>query len=118
MFKTQFGFENYLQKLPKDLRIAFSRFRCGAHCLPISNARYLEINERNICTLCFNDVGDEFHYLFQCPAFSFKRSELIKPYYFVRPNVQKYKLLMETNNKINLINLCKFVKYVLYVFRL
>ena len=118
MYKTEFGLETYLTLLPYDLRIAFAKFRCGAHYLPISNARYLEIDDRNLCSLCFEDTGDEFHYLFNCPAFSLKRSELIKPFYYNRPNREKYRLLMENRNKKMLIDLSKFVKYIMYVFRL
>ena len=35
IFKTTFGFEDYLTKLPKDLRNAFVKFRTTDHRLPI-----------------------------------------------------------------------------------
>ena len=117
MFKSQFGLEYYLRVLPKDLRILLSKFRCGSHRLPISNARYLEIVDKNDCNLCFEDVGDEFHYLFKCPAFADLRTKLIQPYYYIKPNSEKYQRLMETSDKKLLINLCKFIKSILHVFR-
>ena len=80
VFKSQIGFEHYLTALPKDLRVPFSKFRCGSHNLPISNARYLEIDERNNCNLCSEDIGDEYHYLLKCPAFSHLRSKFLTLY--------------------------------------
>ena len=117
MFKQQLGFEYYLKALPKELRVVYARFRCGSHNLPISNARYQDIDERNQCTLCHEDTGDEYHYLFKCSAFAHLRLKLIKPNYYTRPNCRKYKQLMESSNKRTLINLCKFIKNVMYLFR-
>ena len=117
MFKTSFGFESYLKILPTNSRIPLTKFRCGSHNLPISNARYDPIDVSNICSLCHDDIGDEFHYLFVCRAFSHMRTKLIKPYYFTNPNTLKFKHLMESTNIGILRNLSLFVKYVIHVFR-
>ena len=63
MFKNDFGPEPYLNILDNDLRIIFSKYRCGSHNLPISIRRYEKSDERNNCPLCYNDVGDEYHYI-------------------------------------------------------
>ena len=116
-YKNNFGFEPYLVILNPDLRSALCRFRCGSHNLPISNRRYEEIDDRNNCPLCSSDVGDEFHYLFACPAFDWLRVKYVKKRYYLRPNTVKYKQLMCTKNKRELVNLSIFVKTILHVFR-
>ena len=117
MFKTCFGFESYLKILPDDLRISLTRFRSGSHHLPISNARYNQIDDRNTCTLCSLDIGDEFHYLFVCPGLSTQRSKYLRPFYYTNPNACKFKHLMECTDRETLIKLSKFVKNIMYIFR-
>ena len=51
MFKTDFEFEFYLQKLPKNLRIPLAKYRCGSHNLPISVNRFDPIDDHNMCPL-------------------------------------------------------------------
>ena len=53
MYKTTFGFENYLTILPQDLLYNVCRFRCSSHKLPIEKGRFLSIDRsERICTLC------------------------------------------------------------------
>ena len=76
IFKTNFGIENYLLNLPKDLRIILVKLRTCNHRLPIETGRWNNI-ERNlrICTMCNNNtIGDEFHYIMECDFF-FKRQK-------------------------------------------
>ena len=63
--------ENYLIELPKKDRIILCRFRCSNHQLPIVSGRYTNTpRNMRICSLCdMNTLGDEFHYLFECPVF-------------------------------------------------
>ena len=60
--KFNFGFEKYLITLDEDLRVPLTKYRCGSHHLPISEGRYNGIGDHHICPLCFEDIGDEFHY--------------------------------------------------------
>ena len=55
--------------------IDFSRFRCGNHKLPDVAGRYNNIERCNrVCSLCnLNTVGDEYHYIYVCPAFNQER---------------------------------------------
>ena len=72
MYKTTFGFENYLTILPQDLLYNVCRFRCSSHKLPIEKGRFLSIDRsERICTLCNkHKMSDEFHYLFYCSHFT------------------------------------------------
>lgn len=40
IFKQNHEFEKYLTELPRDLRIAYSKFRCVNHKLPIEKGRF------------------------------------------------------------------------------
>ena len=69
----------WIRKLPIDdcLRIPITRFRCGSHNLPISERRFDGICDHHVCPLCFEDIGDEFHYVLACPAFDTYRLKFL-----------------------------------------
>jgi hypothetical protein len=71
IFKTQYGFEKYFNILPSDLAIAFFKFRCMNHKMPIETGRYFNLDRSlRVCCLCSENLfGDEFHYLFECSYF-------------------------------------------------
>ena len=117
IYKNQFQLEPYLSILDKDLQIIMSRYRTGAHNLPITDRRYNGIGLQHICPLCFHDVGDEFHYLFVCPALHQYRKIYLERYFYHRPNAIKYQELFSSNYKIQLVKLTKFIKIIIYVFR-
>ncbi|KAK3097853.1 hypothetical protein FSP39_013826 [Pinctada imbricata] len=79
-FKTNFGFEKYLQTLHNfDQRRRVTKFRLSAHKLLIETGRYKGIprNER-ICDKCMlGEVEDECHFLFKCHKFSLQRIQLM-----------------------------------------
>ena len=55
VLKNNFEFENYLDMLPKKLRIFMTRLRLSSHQLKIETGRYAQNRiERNLryCTLC------------------------------------------------------------------
>jgi hypothetical protein len=112
MFKDNFGFEQYLDNLPDNFRIVFTKFRTSNHKLPVEKGRYVNIpREERTCTLCETDtVGDEYHILLECPFFTDLRAKYIPRYYRIRPNFYKYSNLMSnTVSRKKLLNLCKFV---------
>ena len=117
IFKEEFGREQYLTLLEPNLRRTLTKFRSGFHNLPITNRRYDEIDDRNVCPLCQSDVGDEFHYLLVCPSFEYHRNSFLPPYYNRHPNVLKFKELLTSNNKRILIKVTKLVRIIMYVFR-
>ena len=95
------------------------KFRTANFKLPIEIGRWdnVWINERK-CTLCnTNDIGDSFHYLLRCPFFTPERTELLKPYFYIRPNIIKYKDLLSCKNKIVVQKLSKFMKLIMDTFR-
>ena len=62
--KTQFGYENYLDILPSNLRLFYARLRPSVHPLSGRYDRNIILkNER--CGLCCNsgDMEDEYHFI-------------------------------------------------------
>ena len=117
IFKTAFGFEDYLTKLPKDLRNAFVKFRTTNHRLPIETGRWRNIDRSlRFCTLCNkNCIGDEFHYLLECTYFDKLRKLYLHRKYFVTPNIIKFKDLLTSTSFETLNMLTIFIKKILNV---
>jgi hypothetical protein len=47
--------------------------------------------ENRICNLCNGrNLGDEFHYLFECPSLSNERKKYFEPHFINRPNILKF----------------------------
>ena len=69
MIKYNYGFEEYLN-LVKDFNIrkTITQLRVSAHPFPIEKGRHNKIpRDDRKCTICNeNQIGNEFHYLFQC----------------------------------------------------
>ena len=110
IFKERFHCESSILKLPFKHRISLTRFRCGNHRLPIVSGRYAGIDRSmRTCNICnTNKLGDEFHYLFECPAFSEARAKYIDNIFTCRPNTLKMKKLFNSNKMSTLIKLSKF----------
>ena len=118
LFKNDQQFEAYLKILSRKSYTSLIKFRTGNHRLPVEVGRWegIPYTERK-CTLCEkNDIGDEFHYLLICPTFDTERKTLIKPYNFRRPNILKFRELLNTRNKNVLLKLSKFVQTIMNKF--
>ena len=114
IFKQNLRFEKYLTDLPKKERITLCRFRCANHHLPIVAGRYSN-TPRNMrfCNLCnLQSLGDEFHYLFECPFFANDRNLFIKKYFSRRPNTYKMDQLFNSTNTKTILNLAKFCRKI------
>ena len=114
IFKTDFGLENYLMNLPKDLRVTFTKLRTCNHHLPIEKGRWHNIDRNlRICTMCdFKTVGDEYHYIMECKYFS-KDREIFFPNRFCNnPNTFKFNELMSSNNVEIQKSLSLFIKKI------
>ena len=83
-FKRNHCFENYLSILPSDLRVPLSKFRCVNHTLPIEKGRFIGIaRDDRICNLCNSaNLGDEYHYLFECDFLKSYRKKFIPVEYY------------------------------------
>ena len=70
IYKDTHRYENYLSNLNSKSRLALCRFRLSNHKLPIERGRFSNIErERRFCQLCNgNMIGDEFHFIIECPA--------------------------------------------------
>ena len=118
LFKDKFEFEKYLITTPhKYLRFVI-KFRTGNTKIPIITGRWNHVNRENrICNLCNHDIGDEFHYLFNCNSFSNTRKLYINPTFYTRPNILKFKSLMNISNKIQYRKLCELIKQIILRFK-
>ena len=118
MFKSTFRQDPFLKLLPKDCSISFVRFRTTNNRLPVNVLRLENIPRHDrVCTNCnMQVVGDEFHYLFICPFFKEKRTELLPRYYIEIPNFIKYKELFCTSNKSLLLKLKYFICFINNIF--
>ena len=119
LFKPHFEFEQYIDDLPLCYRIAFTKFRTANHKLPVEKGRYTNIQrEQRTCNLCDSDhVGDEYHFLLECPALDNLRNKFIPAFYRKHPNFYKYSQLLSFKNGKKLLNLCKFIKEGLTLFK-
>ena len=110
IFKEQICLEKYLTALPRSQYLNIYRIRTTNHRLPIEVGRWhgIALNERK-CTLCNkNDLGDEYHYLLRCPFFAAKRKQFIDANYSTRPNMLKFKELLNNQNVEIMKNLSLF----------
>ena len=118
IFKTNFGLEKYFSLLPCDLAYSLSKFRCISHRLPIECGRFYNINRSDrLCDLCkVNEIGDEFHYIFDCEFFKDERKMFIPKIYYEVRNVISYANIFNCEDKYTLIGLAKFCKIVMSIF--
>ena len=105
-------------KLPRQYIYAICKFKCANSRIPTIVGRYTNIPiEDRTCTLCeSNEMGGEFHYLFQCSKFNDERIKYIKKYYYNNPNVYKMNSLFNESSKKQMLNLAKFIYEVINAF--
>ena len=77
--KSIFGFEKYLNHLSFLYRKDITRLRISSHKLNIEIDRYARVDRADrLCSKCSLGVlGDEKHFLFECPAFNTSRESFI-----------------------------------------
>ena len=114
MYKSEFGLEKYFTILPPDLMYNMCKFRCGSHKLQIEMGKYFSIDRsERICDLCNKEeLGDEFHYLFNSTFFKDERKKFIPEYLYIVPNTISFSELMNSDDKYVLIGLSKYAKIV------
>ncbi|MCG8429684.1 MAG: hypothetical protein MJA29_00695, partial [Candidatus Omnitrophica bacterium] len=108
LFKNEHKFEQYLND--DSTRITLGRFRTSNSKLPV-NSFVTDINEADrSCQKCNNNnVGDEIHFLFQCPSLKHLREWLIPTKFLKRQNALQFAKLITTNNKTVKYKLIKFI---------
>ena len=114
IFKSEFCFEKYLLDLHGASRSVYIKFRCRNNKLPIVTGAFHDVQYQDRkCTLCNGDIGDEYHYLFNCTAFTHERHQLLKRYFYMNPSTEKMQhLFLNSKGKVRL-NLIKFIKIIL-----
>ena len=119
LYKPNFGLESYLVSLPWCYRVAFTKLRTSNHKLPIEKGRYRNLpREERKCNLCnLEKIGDEFHFLLECPKLENIRTKYIPKYFCVKPNFYKYAKLLSIKNKTKMLNLGKFIHHGFSFFR-
>ena len=111
-------FEKYLIRVSNIYYDKIIKYKTGHHRLPIETGRWDDtpLNERK-CNVCNkNDIGDEYHYLFSCDFFKNERKLYLKPYFYVNPNIYKYRELFTSNTETTLIKLSNFVRIIMQKF--
>ena len=119
IFKTDFCLEKYFTILPCDLVYCLSKFRCVSHRLPVECGRFLNIDRsERLCELCnSNEIGDEFHYIFNCKFFSNERSKFLPAEICKDRNVISFANLFSSEDRYILTGLAKFCKIVMSIFK-
>jgi hypothetical protein len=81
--------------------------------------RYFSIDKsERICDLCNKEeLGDEFHDLFNCTFFKDERKKNIPEYLYNVPNTISFSELMNSDDKYVLIGLSKYAKIFMSVFK-
>lgn len=117
IFKYNHGLEFYLLNLPDDLKKALCNFRCLNHRLPIERGRFWGIErDDRICDICNkNQLGDEYHYLFNCTFFNNERKSLLPCNLITNHNTDKFYELFNSDSYNVVLKIAKFCKIVLSV---
>lgn len=97
------------------------KFRLSNHKLPIHSQRFLDIPRgERVCDLCESgDIGDEFHYLFNCKDARIvqERKKALSPYHINRPNAFKYDSLVNIKSKVKLTKIAIFLRFIMNLFK-
>ena len=76
--KAKFTLEQYLLGIRNgDIRRRVTRFRISAHKFPVEFERYVKVpRELRMCTICYEGIGNEFHYFSECSHVLIKLSRM------------------------------------------
>ena len=123
-FKQSFEMSPYLIILQnRELKRAISKLRLSSHSLNIETGRHRRIGRidrsnrkctlsscQEKCTLCnLNDIEDEFHFTLICPAYENIRKQYIDKYFYNRPSVYKFIILLNSVKPKVLKNLALYI---------
>ena len=122
--KPYFKQEKYLMLPNMADRINICRFRCRNTKIPVVILGYTNRNnptiayEDRICDLCDkNELGDEYHYILECPVFQTPRNRYISDFYKRNPSMEKFTLLLQSNSIAVLSKLAKLIYEINRTFR-
>ena len=112
------GKEMYTEILPEHLKKALFQFRIGTYILPVNNRKQLDVSRsERICRICDEGViGDEIHFLFECPKLEDLRIKYMTLGDRMRPNVYNFVHMLQDNDLGTIYSLAKFVFYGLKLY--
>ena len=112
LYKDTLECERYFSILDDKQIYLLLKFRTLNMKLPIETGRWQNLERENRkCSLCdSNDIGDEYHYIFNCSVFNDCRKQCIKFHYRNRP--VKFHDLMNSKSCSKLNKLCKLIKEI------
>lgn len=113
LYYEQFTFATYLKNVDfESHRVALCRFRTGNHRLAIETGRWHKPNPIPLpdrkCIFC-NKLEDEYHFLLECSLYKDLRKIYVPKYVYNRPNMEKFKYIMSTENIKIMQKLATFV---------
>ena len=108
-FKSYITPELYLNSQSYGIknRIYLSRFRCGVSLINVHRYRYYNDESLKICPFCPNQLENEIHSIFLCPAYVHIRTKFIDKKFLDRPNLQTLSVLI--SNEIYQFQLSKYL---------
>ena len=79
--------------------------------MEVTTGRYNGVpREERLCKLCQSGlVEDELHFVLVCDYFVSVRQQFIPKYFYHKPSVSKFALLLKSENDVILRNLCKYI---------
>ena len=114
--KPCFKQEKYLMLPNIADRINICKFRCRNIKIPVVAQGYTNRNipaiayEDRLCDLCDrNELGDEYHYILECPVFQNPRNRYLSDFYVRNPSRGKFVLLLQSSNVTVLSKLAKLI---------
>ena len=120
IYKNEHKLENkYLTLLPPRLLQKLFYFRLSNKRLPIETGRWRGIDHNlRKCNLCnLNLIGDEFHYLLECPFFNDERKTFLSIINLRNLNWITFSNIMNEERTVKLKHLCLFLSKVLDKYR-
>jgi hypothetical protein len=113
LFKEDWGLAKYLLVLPRKNRIVSCKFRASNHKLAIEKGRHRGIpRHERICNNCTsNSLGDEFHFLIECPALRRLRTRYIPLAGLYARNVLTFRNILTDERYDSMLRLSQFIKH-------
>ena len=113
------GVQKYLKKMPPDIWLQLVKIRTKNHKLPVEIYSWkiaFKPREERTCTICdMGEVGDEYHFVMNCPVFQEDREKFLPIINNDKSPNAFIKLLKSDDIKI-LRGLAKFLKILFEIF--
>ena len=101
---------NVYRNSPGTFKTALFQFRRGTYILPVHNRKQLDVSRsERICRICDEGViGDEIHFLFECPKLEDLRIKCMALGDRMIPNVYNFVHMLQDDHPDTIYSLAKF----------